>query len=101
MNDLDEKRTYIARSSSWDTFFATIAMDMESSFIDKEIRQELSEAYKDIKEVVQEDILDDIERIVNHYHYDELNHFQESDEDEADVHIYHTLEKLRNFLLKQ
>lgn len=92
------KRICVAENENWDIIFDTIGMDIESSYLDKEIRDELSRAYQDILEA---DIIDDLSKVIKKYINEERDDLEENYEDEEDYpknHLYFSLERLEHFV---
>ncbi len=74
-------------------------MDMESSSVDKEIRDELSVAFNDIQMVDNEVLMKDLKSIIDMYYNDEELNLEEMDEDDDDgTHIFYALDRLKKVL---
>jgi hypothetical protein len=91
------KTIYLAEENDWDLIFAVVAENMDSSFFDKEMKEDLVKAYKSIVEI-NGDVLRDLAKVVGFYHRLEHRNLQaNSDPDEGSDpnHIFHSLERLK------
>lgn len=68
---------------------------MDSSFIDEEIRDDISDAYDDIEEVNEYQLENDLTKIISMYYNDGQRHFEESGNED---HIFHVLDRIKKRL---
>ncbi len=92
------KTIYIANDNDWDIIMTNLGMDMESKFIDREIRNKLSDAYDNLKEV-NSNVLEDIIEITDSYLPMEASNYLGYDEDDTpEHHMYLTLKRIREWV---
>ncbi len=93
------KRIYAADDESWDIIFDTIGFEMEAADNDESIKEQLTKAYSQVKEI-DPDILEQVSKVIKYYlpmAQRDMECYDEDDEIPND-HILFTLEKLNELV---